>query len=316
MTNFDECFQTLADTSDMPPQYDKFWKESVDYLKQFPLNLKITRKKSKLFNKYNEFELQFDSVDKYQLHGSLYIPLKVNTKPPMLIRFPDYMGEETFSPELYEAGYAQMILELRGRREAVALMEQTEEKQKLSYGYFSENMLEPEKYYMRKLYLDAVRCHDVIRLIKEVDKNRVAVWGRGVGAAMAVFLQQNAPRISSIILDEPSFVYLELTQNVSKAAYAEEINDYIKKNRPAKKKIKENLGLFDVIYIAGKINVPVLMFINIEKRNSAPQGGFALFHRIRENKDMIIYTENEDPAVLSTQKSIPEVAKFLNETLK
>jgi cephalosporin-C deacetylase len=316
MTNFDEYFQTSADTSTIPHHYDQFWKDSIEYLKEFPLNLKITRKKGKLFNKYNEFELCFDSVDKYQLRGRLFIPLKANTKPPMIIRFPDYMSEEKFSPELYDHGYAQMILELRGQREAISLMEQSEEKQKLSYGYFSENMLEPDKYYMRKLYLDAIRSLDVIRLIKEVDKNKVSVWGKGIGAAMAVFLQHNADRISSIVLEEPTFVYLELTQNVSKSAYAEEINEYIKKNRLNKKKIKENLAYFDVIYIASKINIPVLMFINIEKKDVAPQGGFALFHRIPENKDMVIFTDQEDSSIITTSKAIPDTIKFFNETLK
>jgi cephalosporin-C deacetylase len=226
------------------------------------------------------------------------------------------MSEAKFSPELYDKGYAQMILELRGQKEAVLLMEQSEEKQKTTYGYFSENMLEPDKYYMRKLYLDALRSLDVVRLIKEVDKNRVSVWGKGTGAAMAVFLHHNAVRISSLVLEEPTFVYLELTQNVSKEPYAEEINEYIKKNRLNKKKIKENLAYFDVIYIAGKINIPVLMFINIERRNVAPQGGFAMFHRIPENKDMVIFTEPEEQAVTSPQKGMPEILNFFNETLK
>ncbi|MDH4263340.1 MAG: acetylxylan esterase [Spirochaetia bacterium] len=316
MSDFDEYFQTSADTSTIPHRFDQFWKDSITYLKQFPLNLKISRKKSKLFNKYNEFELSFDGVDKYPLRASLFIPLKANVKPPMVIRFPDYMSEVKFSPELYEQGYAQMILELRGQREALALLEQSEEKQKESFGYFSENMLDPEKYYMRKLYLDAMRCLDVIRLIKEVDKNKISIWGTGIGSAMAVFLQHNADRISSIVLDEPTFVYLELTQNVSKAAYAEEINEYIKKNKLNRKKIKENLAYFDVIYLASKINIPVLMFINIEKRSVAPQGGFAMFHRIPENKDMVIFTEIEESSVSSSSKAITETIRFFNETLK
>ena len=316
MTNFDEFFQTSADTSAIPHHYDQFWKNSINNLKQFPLNLKITQRKNKLFNKYNEFDLAFDGVDKYPLGASLYIPLKGNVQPPLIIRFPDYMQEENFSPELYEQGYAQLILELRGHREAIALAAQGEENQKTSYGYFSENLMDTGKYYMQKLFLDSVRCFDAVRLIKEVDKNRVSVWGKGIGAAMAVFLQHQFPRISSIILEELTFVYLELTQNVSKAAYAEEINDYIKKNRIMKKKIKENLAYFDVIFLASKINIPLLMFINIENRNVAPQGGFALFHRVPENKDMVIFTDKPEISEASVQRVIPEAIRFFNETLK
>ncbi|MDH4200927.1 MAG: acetylxylan esterase, partial [Spirochaetia bacterium] len=227
MTNFDQYFQTSADVRSIPHRYEQFWKDSMESLKNVPLNLKVTRKKALFLNKYNEFDLSFDGIGKYNLNGKLFMPLKSGVKPPVIIRFPDYMQETKFIPELYEKGYAQFILELRGHREALAVSRQTEEGQNASYGFFGENMLEPAEYYMYKLYLDAVRSLDVIRLIKEVDKNKIAIWGKGTGSAMAVFLQHNMERISSMILDEPAFMYLELTQNVSRSSYAEEINQYI-----------------------------------------------------------------------------------------
>ncbi|MDH4200902.1 MAG: acetylxylan esterase, partial [Spirochaetia bacterium] len=141
-------------------------------------------------------------------------------------------------------------------------------------------------------------------------------WGKGTGSAMAVFLQHNMERISSMILDEPAFMYLELTQNVSRSSYAEEINQYIKKNKHLKKKIKENLAYFDVIYIADKIKIPVMMFINIEKKDVAPQGGFALFHRIPENKDMVISTKTEELSREDEKKTLSESIAFFNETIK
>lgn len=316
MTNFDQYFQTSADIRSIPHHYEQFWKTAIQSLKSVPVNLKVTRKKAMLLNRYNEFELAFDGIGKYNLSGKLFMPLKSNEKPPIIIRFPDYMEEPKFIPELYDSGYAQFILDLRGHKEALAVYKKSEETQTASFGFFGENMLETAEYYMYKLYLDAIRSLEVIRLIKEVDKNKISLWGKGTGAAMAVFLQHNTERISSMILEEPAFMYLELTQNVSKSFYAEEINQYIKKNKNAKKKVKDNLAYFDAIYLADKIKIPVMMLINIEKKDTAPQGGFALFHRIPENKDMVISTKADEPSREDEKKTLSEAVAFFNETLK
>lgn len=318
MTNFDQYFQTSAYTGNLPHRYDQFWNSALNSLKSFPINLKVTRKKGLFPGKSGEFSLTFDGYEKYNLTAKLFMPAKVSGKPPIVVCFPDYMQPGAYIPELCENGIAQLVLELRGEREALptATDENNQEKQSLSHGYFSENMLDPDQYYVKKLYLDAVRCLEVVRLIKEVDKNRVSIWGKGIGATMALLLQNSQNRIASLLLDEPSFIYLELTQNISREPYAEEINQYIKKNKNLKKKIKESLAYFDPIYIANKIKIPIMMYLNIERPGYAPQGSFALFHRIPENKDMIISTQADDSNGRNSKNLLSEAVRFFLETLK
>jgi cephalosporin-C deacetylase len=316
MTLFDECFHTIVDSLSIPHSYDEFWESSIDSLKKIPFNLKVSRKKNKIFNKYIEYEILFEGIDKYPLSGKLFLPVKSNYNPPIIIRFSDYMEEEKFLPELYDNGFGQFILELRGHKEAREIRENSEEKTKSTYGYFSENLEQINDYYMKKLYLDAYRTLEVIRLIKEVDKNKITIWGKGIGAAMAVFLQNHVDRILSLILQQPAFAYLELTQNISKSTYAEEINQYIKKNKFSKKKIKENLSYFDVIYLADKINIPVMMVINMENTDSAPQGAFAFFHRIPENKDMVLYNKADESSESDDKKILSDILQFFIKTLR
>ncbi len=307
MALFDECFSSEADTSLAPKDLDKFWNGQIARLKKIPLDIHTRKKVSrKLFTEQN-LTIDFQSIDKYHMQAQFIAPRKLIGKPPLVVIFPDYGSESIAYKGLMNAGIAQMVVRMRGHEAPRPSQIQeknvakNKEERARSYGYFGEHLLDPEDYYATKIYLDAYRSLEVARLRKEIDTSRIGIIGQGIGAAQALFVAAYMQRGDAIYLENPAFLNLEQTQNLSEADYAREINEAAKGSKKVKQQIKENLRYFDPVYFAGRIGASTAFSVNLTNKHSVPHGSFAMFHLLRNEKDMFLFTEG-DPVALAEEK--------------
>ena len=310
MASFDECFANLPKLTDRPKDWDAYWKKQLTKLKKVPLEVESKRKVSKKLLTENHLMISFQSAGKERLTGQLLAPKKFRKKPPVVIIFPDYHEEAIAVPGLAQAGIAQFVIKLRGHEklaEQKAIVEEGEEKER-SLGFFAENLLEKDNYYLNSLFLDAYRSFEVVRQRREVDSTRIGIWGRGTGAAMAIFASKFMNRTASLFLEHPSFAHLELTQNLSKSKYAQEINQFVKGHRKQSPQIKSNLRYFDSLFFSPHIRAPTAMVVNLKNTQSVPQGSFAVFHHIPGDKEMHLFTTSDEKSLKVETKVIGQTS--------
>ena len=315
MSFFDECFRTYALLTEKPKKWKSFWEREIENLKKIPFDI---TKKEKTHSNTETIVIEYSSAGRIRIKANLVLPPK-KQKPPVIVLFHDYFSENRIYQSLTSAGFAQLSIRMRGHENFNRLQKEesaTEETKSKSFGYFSENLLYPDNYYMKNLYLDAYRTLEVLRLQKNIDSSNIGIWGTGIGAAMGVFAACFMKRCSALFLENPGFSLLSLTQNLSKSEYSREINAFIRSKQANRNIIKENLNLLDSMYFADDLNIPVYMALNLENKENAPQGGFALFHRVPSDKEMFIFSDIENNSLADTQKIIIENAKeFFNKNL-
>lgn len=323
MALFDECFSAEADISRAPRDLDKFWNAQIARLKKVPLEVQTKKKVSaKIFTEQN-LMVDFQSIDKYHMQAQFIAPRKFSGKPPLVVIFPDYGKETVAYKGLMNAGIAQMVIRMRGHEaprplqtQEVATTGKKEDKREQSYGYFGERILEPGEYYANKIFLDAYRAIEVARLRKEIDSSRIGIIGQGVGAAQALFVAAYMERGEALYLENPAFLNLDETQNISDADYAREINAAAKGSKKAKQQIKENLRYFDPVYFARRISASTAFSVNLTNKEAVPHGAFALFHLLKHEKDMFLFTEG-DPVALAEEKrkTVSNAVRYFKEKL-
>lgn len=322
MALFDECFASEADLSLAPRDLDKFWNAQIARLKKIPLEVQTKKKVSrKIFTEQN-LAVDFQSIDKYHMHAEFIAPRKLVGKPPLVVIFPDYGKEAVAYKGLMNAGIAQLVIRLRGHEAPKPLHEPAApgprkgEKSEESYGYFAERILEPAEYYANKIYLDAYRAMEVARLRREIDSSRIGIIGQGVGAAQALFAAAYMQRGEALYLENPAFLNLDQTQNISEADYAREINGAAKGSKKIKQQIKDNLRYFDPVYFAKKISASTAFSINLTNKEAVPHGGFALFHLLQHEKDMFLFTEGDSHALAEEKKkTVLNAVRYFKEKL-
>jgi cephalosporin-C deacetylase len=297
ISDFDRFFLHLPPL-DREKDFQSFWDRSIGELKKIPMDPALEKNGSPPSINYEIYNTSFNGAGKYKVKGNLFLPLN-STKPKVIILIHDY--NQPFEPveETLDTGLAYFFLQLRGHEFFSKIQKNNisnVKEDRKSPGFMVDSIAEIQNYYVKYIYLDVFRSVDFLRLNGIIDGSRIGIIGKGLGASAAVFAAGFSDRIKSLVLDTPSFCYLELSQNISRSDATNEINSFLSGNQSKKKIIKRNLSYFDSINLSDKINIPTLASVGLKDNYSSPECVFALFNHLKCEKTMEVYPEDDHSA--------------------
>lgn len=304
VSDFDKYFLHLPKIS-RPDNFDDFWQNAITELKKTPIDVQYVHNKRKSTGKFTAYDMTYIGYNKIQLFATLYIPDKIS-KPNVVVLFHDYDDLESYSRFPIDLPFAYCFVELRGHRNIIHY----DQEQNKYPGFMTEGILEKDEYYVKGLYLDGLRTVDALRLHSELDCSKIAIIGKGLGAAVAVFTTANSNRVAALVLDTPSFCYLDMAQNIAKSIIANEINLFIEQHRSKKSTIKKNLVYFDALQFVNRVTCPVLAIVGFKDSLSPAECVFALFNHLQCEKTIEVYPdEGHNAGGIEQQKRMIEWIK-------
>ncbi|MDF3820112.1 acetylxylan esterase [Leptospira sp. 96542] len=299
IVSFDECFQTVPKL-DPPSDLDAFWKEGIQALKKIPLNAsyKTVLKGSFIWESLND--ISFQSVGNHTLYGKLAIPRKRGNRP-VVVYFHDYLAiPEEIQKGYSDLGVAQLHITLRGHGEEMiqAPVDPNTGRSPIGWtpNYFAHSLDQKEDFYMRKLYLDVLKTIEFLKQSDGIDGDKIILHGKSLGSALAVFGAAYSDKIKGLILETPSFCYIDKDQlSLKLNPWVKELTPFLEKRATKKIDYKKELAYFDALYYAKKIKIPALFSCGMEDDKSHPKSVFALFNHMNCDKRMQLYpTEGND----------------------
>lgn len=308
MTSFDQCFQTFPPLKP-PADLDAFWKQALNDLKKIPVDpkQKIILKKS--LGLESILDINFQSHGRSRIKGRLSIP-RMRGKSPAVISFPDYGEHSDTDRRLTEHGIAHLAMELRDHERFIRpdpTSPQPPPALFREYGFDQAG-----KSYPFACFLDAVRAVDFLRLQKGIDSNRIAILGRGFGAALGVFAAiQRKEGLQGLALERPGFAFFPQWVKDSHTPYASDVRAMIEER--GRTKVKKHLDYVDVLHWSETITQPVLATLVLDDPLHPPKCSFAVFNHLRCDKAMELYPDAAADPDGSLQRK--KTMKFLSEVL-
>lgn len=298
--SFDECFQTFPKL-DPPSDLEAFWKEEIQSLKKIPIkeSYKTILKGSFIWESLND--VSFQSAGNYTIHGKLAIPRKRGDRP-VVVQFHDYMSTpEEILKGYSEIGVAQLHITLRGHGAEMIEAPIDPQTGKIppnwSPNYFAERLDSKSEFYMRNLYLDVLRTIEFLRLSDGIDGDKIILHGRSLGSALAVFGAAFSDRVKGLILETPSFCFIDKDQlSLKTNPWVRELLPAVEKRATKKIDFKKELAYFDAIHFAKKIKIPALFSCGMVDEKSHPKAVFALFNHMNCDKRMQLYPQEGNEA--------------------
>jgi cephalosporin-C deacetylase len=260
--------------------YDFYWKNAISSIKQISMDRSEVDNKRLSNSKFTVSDITFKSFMKTTISARLYLPKKKDYPHPIII-FHDYLYNEPYKGYRLDESFAYLFVELRGHQvfRGISYNDIFNNQQFESPGYMIENILDTETYYLRGVYLDCLRSIDMIRLVKAVDCNKIALMGKGIGAAAAAFCASRTDRVNALVLDSLTFADLEISQNKSAGFITSEINHFANTVRGKKRVLKRNLSYFDAVNVSDRIKIPLLMTTGIKSLSSPTECVFSFFNK-------------------------------------
>jgi len=285
VNDFDKYFLHL------PPlvreaDFNNFWAHAISEQKKQPMEASYNLNKRRSTGKFTAYDLVFNGFQRSQQNGLLYIPDRVN-RPNVVILLHDYNDPQYYMDFPLDEQFAYLVLVMRGH----SMLNVVKEENQATPGFLVENILDIQQYYVTAVYLDTLRSIDALRLNNSINCSRIAMMGKGIGAAASVFTAAFSDRVKALVLETPSLTYLELSQNLSVGDAANEINNFIAQHKSKKKSLKKNLSYVDALNFSDNISCPVLSTVGFKDTIAPPESVFALFNHFQCNKTMEVYPD-------------------------
>jgi len=304
--NLDQYYLSLPEP-DRADDFDDFWNRSIAEARKVSLDPEI-KDISGAPSGYKVKSIVFRGMARSLVKSRLYIPAKKN-KPRVVILVHDYNRQPMVPKELPGRDTAWFFVSLRGHDPLPV----SDNPEVLSPGYFMENLMDRNQFYPRAVYLDVIRAIDMVRLMVEMDGSSIGLYGKGFGAAAALFAASFSDRVSALVLDTPSFSQFDVSQNVSTSDAAREINEFIEQKKGKRKTIKENLSYFDAVNVAERVSCPVLVSMGFKDTIAPVECVMGLFNHLRGEKTIEVFPEEGHDAGGDAQRL--KAFRWLADTL-
>ena len=165
---------------------------------------------------------------------------------------------------------------------------------------------DPNDYYYRRVFSDAVLAIDAARSHPLVDPDRVVVSGGSQGGGIALAAAGMSTGLAGAVADVPFLCgFRRATGLIDTHPYGE-IVQYLRVHRGAEDRVYRTLSYFDGINFAARATAPALFSVGLMDQVCPPSTVFAAYNHYAGEKRIEVYPYNghENGEEFQSQKTI------------
>ena len=264
----------------VPPDFDDFWKNTMDELAKVDPQYKITRDDG-LSTKYNDvYRVDMMSFGNVPFFGYLSVP-KLPGKFPVVVAYGGYKKDV---PPLLFGDFISFSVNVRGLDKKSFEPFNPDNKEQIIL-----NIENKEEYVYRGIYMDCVRAVDFIfsHGDMKMDLTRVIAFGGSQGASLALVAAAFLPtRINSVVASNPVFSDWKHTFDVLKKKPEikfpiNKIVDYIDNEKQVTEaQVFQTLHYFDLQNFTPKVKASVCYAVGLLDEFVPPGSAFSAYFKL------------------------------------
>ena len=295
------------------PDFEDFWTGTLEQTRRVPLR---PQREEYDFpcRSVKCYKVVYQGFDETPVHAWFLVPAFVSKeKYPCLIHYHGYTstrGRPADHLSWVMLGMAVLAPDHR---------DQNGETGDLS-GYSSGHMFNPytkgllfkDEYYLRKVYMDAVKAVDFACGQPEVDTSRIVVEGGSMGGGTSLAVAALDRRPGLCLADVPSHCHLGRRLEERTGSYGA-VADYLKFHPDETDRVLGTLSYFDVMNLADRIGSPVFASVGLKDTTCPAECFSAAYNRITAPKQIRAYPFNghEGGGSIHHEEKLAFAAKFI-----
>ncbi|WP_240353172.1 acetylxylan esterase [Cohnella algarum] len=268
---------------------NEFWERTLAEFGPKPLNGQREKRDSPL-KFVDAYRVTYEGYDETLIHGWYLLPkFAPQRNLPCVVVFHGYSGGSGF-PEDYSQwllmGLAVFSVDVRGQGgETGNLLPQT---YGMTKGWITQGITNKENCYYRALAIDSLKAIDWASEQPEIDRSRIAVAGTSQGGGLVLIASALSDKPAVAIANIPNmcqmdFGLLNSTGSLTEAA------DFVARFPDKLEQVLDTLSYFDMVNLAGRIRIPVMVSVGLKDTVCMPETIFAAYNRIPSRKEIRVY---------------------------
>ena len=277
-----------------PSDFTAFWDKARQEAARQPLSYTRERYPALCSDKVDCDLVKLKVDQRHSIYAYLMMPVGARKGSCPAVLCPPGAGVKTikYSNTYYaERGFIRLEIEIHGldpRISEETFGEITAAFNSSGNGYMENGIDNPDRYYMRHVYVAMIKAIDLLTSLPEWDGRNVAVQGGSQGGGLSLIAAGLDPRVTQCVANHPAMVDM--------AGYAEKGRTggypHMKGDILTPGNIR-TLSYFDVINFARHITCPVRMTWGYNDNVCPPTTSYAVWNTLQCPKEAVITPINE-----------------------
>ncbi len=245
------------------------------------------------------FDVTFSGFGGEPIKAWYHRPAGGDADLPVVVRAPGYGGGRGLPHQVSQwplAGYASLTIDARGQGSGWGWAGDTPDSGSFGPsgpGLLAHGILDPETYYFRRLYTDAVLAIDAVRQIKGVAADRIIVTGTSQGGGITLAVAGLVDGLSAIMPDVPFLCDVPRGMALSDRGPYLELVGHLATHRQHERRAMEVLAYFDAAVIVRKASAPALFSVASMDHWCPPSTVYAAYNAYAGPKEIRNYPYND-----------------------
>jgi cephalosporin-C deacetylase len=296
---------------DEPADFDGFWKSTLAEAAGHPLTPSFTPYDAAL-STVEVFDTTFAGWGGHPISAWLLLPVGVAGPAPCVVQYIGYGGGRGLPVDHLVwpvAGFATLVVDTRGQggqhpNSPGSTADPHGGQNMQAPGMMTRGILDPEHYYYRRVFTDAVRAVDVAAGHPAVDAGRIVVAGGSQGGGIAQAVAALRPTVAAALIDVPYLTHFRRAVEITDRDPYQEIVRFLSTQQESAEQVFRTLSYFDGLNFAARGEVPALYSVALMDWICPPSTVFAAYNLWAGRKDITVWPWNGHEGGGSRQREI------------
>lgn len=227
-------------------------------------------------------------------------PAGVSGDLPVVVRYQGYTGGRGLPHQVGPwplAGYATLDVDSRGQGSGGGYVGDTADGHghgpSFLGGFMTRGVLDPDTYYFRRLYTDAVLAVDAAKVLPGVDVDRVVVTGASQGGGLTLAVAGLRDDLRAVMADVPFLSDIPRGMAIASTGPYLELVAYLASHRDAADRVRSTLAYFDAAVLVERASAPALTSVALMDTVCPPSTVYAAHNAYAGPKELKVYPFND-----------------------
>lgn len=281
-----------------PADLDEFWARTLADARRHPLDATFRPIDTGL-TVVESWDATFRGYGGAPIKAWFHLP-RLHAGPlPVVVEYIGYGGGRGLAHErilFAAAGMGHFVMDTRGQGSAWMVGDTPDPDAgsgPAHPGFMTDGILDPETYYYRRLFTDAVRAIDAVRTHPGVDPLRVAVTGVSQGGGVALAASGLVQGLVAVAPDVPFLCDLPRAIRIAETDPYGEVRRYLAAHRDHVDAVHRTLGYFDAASLCRRASAPALFSVALMDATCPPSTVYAAYNRYGGPRRIVEYPFND-----------------------
>jgi cephalosporin-C deacetylase-like acetyl esterase len=281
-----------------PADFIDFWNRNIEDMRAVPLSYTKEKAEEYCTDKIDCYLLKIRLNKQNQsVYAYLFYPKNAQKGSCPVVLCPPGAGIKTIKEPLRhkyyaENGFIRMEMEIHGldpRLPKETFDDITKAFNGRENGYLYNGLQDPDRYYMKRVYLSLIRCIDLLTALPEWDGRNLIVQGGSQGGALAIVAAGLDRRVTQCIVNHPALSDMAAYSAGRTGGYPH----FNKVDGMFTDRNMRTMAYYDVVNFARHVTADVYMTWGYNDNTCPPTTSYAVWNTFTCPKEALITPINE-----------------------